>query len=128
MSKQKVVTKKPTREMARPNTLPDQPDIQVWAVIIGVAAYDHMPALRYTDDDAYRMYAFFKSPEGGALDDDPERRNHADAQNGCQPQRTQEKSVALQMTCERVERRGEAERHVMAGRFVAGIGYSAFRL
>ena len=70
VGKQKVVAKKQTREMARPNTLPDQPDIQVWAVIIGVASYDHMPALRYTDDDAYRMYAFFKSPEGGALDDD----------------------------------------------------------
>jgi uncharacterized caspase-like protein len=26
--------------------------------------------LRYTDDDAYRMYAFLKSPEGGALADD----------------------------------------------------------
>lgn len=45
-------------------------DIQIWAVVIGVATYDHMPALRYTDDDAYRMYAFLKSPEGGALDDD----------------------------------------------------------
>jgi len=42
---------------------------KVWAVIIGVAAYDHMPVLRYTDDDAYRIYAFLKSPEGGALDD-----------------------------------------------------------
>lgn len=47
-----------------------QDDIQVWAVVIGVAQYNHMPVLRYTDDDAYRMYAFFKSPEGGALDDD----------------------------------------------------------
>ena len=47
-----------------------QSEIQIWAVIIGVATYSHMPALRYTDDDAYRMYAFFKSPEGGALDDD----------------------------------------------------------
>lgn len=40
------------------------------AVIVGVADYHHMPALRYTDDDAYRMYAFLKSPEGGALEDD----------------------------------------------------------
>lgn len=46
------------------------PDLQIWAVIIGVAAYDHMPVLRYPDDDAYRMYAFLKSPEGGALDDE----------------------------------------------------------
>ena len=46
------------------------PDVEVWAVVVGVAGYDHMPVLKYTDDDAYRMYAFFKSPEGGALDDD----------------------------------------------------------
>ncbi|MEM8906395.1 MAG: caspase family protein, partial [Bacteroidota bacterium] len=45
-------------------------DIKVWAVIIGVASYSHMPALKYTDDDAYRMFAFLKSPEGGALSDD----------------------------------------------------------
>ena len=45
-------------------------DIKVWAVIIGVADYSHMPALKYTDDDAYRMYAFLKSPEGGALKDE----------------------------------------------------------
>lgn len=42
---------------------------KVWAVIVGVAEYHHMPPLRYTDDDAYRIYAFLKSPEGGALDD-----------------------------------------------------------
>ena len=29
-----------------------------------------MPALRFTDDDAYRFYAFLKSPEGGALTND----------------------------------------------------------
>ncbi len=43
---------------------------KVWAVVIGVAAYKGMPALRYTDDDAYRIYAFLKSPEGGALKDE----------------------------------------------------------
>ena len=47
-----------------------EPDVEIWAVVIGVAGYSHMPVLNYTDDDAYRMYAFFKSPEGGALDDD----------------------------------------------------------
>lgn len=46
------------------------PDVKVWAVVIGIASYSHMPVLRYTDDDAYRMYAFLKSPEGGALADD----------------------------------------------------------
>ncbi len=48
-------------------------DIKVWAVVIGVASYDHMPVLRYTDDDAYRFYAFLKSLEGGALPDEQVR-------------------------------------------------------
>jgi len=43
---------------------------KVWAVVVGVASYDHMPVLRYTDDDAYRFYAFLKSLEGGALPDE----------------------------------------------------------
>jgi hypothetical protein len=43
---------------------------KIWAVIVGVANYNHMPALRYTDDDAYRFYAFLKSAEGGGLPDD----------------------------------------------------------
>jgi len=42
---------------------------KVWAVLIGVSNYSHMPALKYTDDDAYRIFAHLKSPEGGALDD-----------------------------------------------------------
>lgn len=45
-------------------------EMNVRAVIIGISSYNHMPALRYTDDDAYRMYAFLKSPEGGALTDE----------------------------------------------------------
>lgn len=45
-------------------------EVKVWAVVIGISTYSHMPTLRYTDDDAYRMYAFLKSPEGGALKDD----------------------------------------------------------
>ncbi|HFA50652.1 MAG TPA: peptidase C14 caspase catalytic subunit p20 [Bacteroidetes bacterium] len=44
--------------------------IRIWAVVVGVASYDHMPSLRYTDDDAYQFYAFLKSPEGGALPDE----------------------------------------------------------
>ncbi len=44
--------------------------LKVWAVIVGVSSYNHMPTLRYTDDDAYRMFAFLKSPEGGALTDE----------------------------------------------------------
>ena len=45
------------------------PDVKIWAVIVGAARYTHMPSLRYTDDDAYQVFAFLKSPEGGALPD-----------------------------------------------------------
>lgn len=48
----------------------DKQPSNVWAVIVGVSSYNHMPTLKFTDDDAYRMYAFLKSPEGGALADD----------------------------------------------------------
>ena len=41
----------------------------VKAIIVGVSKYTHMRSLRYTDDDAYRMYAFLRSPEGGAVKD-----------------------------------------------------------
>lgn len=46
------------------------PEIKIWAVVVGAARYTHMPTLRYTDDDAYQVYAFLKSPEGGALRDE----------------------------------------------------------
>ncbi|MBL7828173.1 MAG: caspase family protein [Saprospiraceae bacterium] len=49
------------------------PTSKVWAVVAGVASYDHMPVLRYTDDDAYRFFAFLKSLEGGALPDEQVR-------------------------------------------------------
>lgn len=45
------------------------PEVKIWAVIIGIARYEHMPSLKYSDDDAYKIYAFLKSPEGGALKD-----------------------------------------------------------
>jgi len=44
--------------------------VEIYAVIVGVARYTEFEALKYTDDDAYRMYAFLKSPEGGAVPDD----------------------------------------------------------
>ncbi len=44
-------------------------EVKIWAVVVGVARYSHMPVLKYTDDDAYQIYAFLKSPEGGALPD-----------------------------------------------------------
>ena len=42
---------------------------KVYAVIVGVAKYNHINSLNYTDDDAYKLYAYLKSPEGGALPD-----------------------------------------------------------
>ncbi|RMF21457.1 MAG: peptidase C14 caspase catalytic subunit p20, partial [Bacteroidetes bacterium] len=61
-----------TRDIARSLQPPPPPParVKVWALLIGIAAYNHMPPLRYTDDDAYRLYAFLKSPEGGALPDE----------------------------------------------------------
>ncbi len=51
-----------------PQTAQKKP--KIWAVIVGIAAYNSMPTLRYTDDDAYRFFSFLKSPEGGALKDE----------------------------------------------------------
>jgi hypothetical protein len=48
---------------------PVNPNIKIWAVIVGVGAYENAQPLSYTKDDAYRMYAFYKSPEGGSLPD-----------------------------------------------------------
>ncbi len=45
----------------------DNPKVNIWALVIGIGNYDHMPVLQYTDDDAYQVYAFLKSPEGGAV-------------------------------------------------------------
>lgn len=44
-------------------------EVKIWALVVGVARYTAMPVLKYTDDDAYQIYAFLKSPEGGALPD-----------------------------------------------------------
>lgn len=46
------------------------PEVKIYALLVGVSAYNHMPTLKYTDDDAYRIFAFLKSPEGGALPDE----------------------------------------------------------
>ena len=45
--------------------------MKIWVVIVGVANYidDRVNNLDYTDDDAYKMYAFYKSQEGGSLPD-----------------------------------------------------------
>lgn len=43
--------------------------VDIHAVIIGAAVYQNYRSLSFTDDDAYRIYSFFKSPEGGAIPD-----------------------------------------------------------
>lgn len=63
-TEEKIAETTPTK--ANPTT---SQELKVWALVVGVSSYDHMPVLKYTDDDAYRMYAFLKSPEGGAIDD-----------------------------------------------------------
>ena len=55
---------------AKPEKKKEEAPAKVWVLVIGIASYYHMPPLKYTDDDAYRMYAFYKSPEGGSLLDD----------------------------------------------------------
>ncbi len=42
----------------------------IYAVIVGASRYEHFESLKYTDDDAYQVYAFLRSPEGGAVPDD----------------------------------------------------------
>lgn len=60
-------TKRELEEMVSKVKVPFDPTMKVYAVIVGVAKYNHMPVLNYTDDDAYRMYAHLLSPQGGAL-------------------------------------------------------------
>ncbi|HQW54500.1 MAG TPA: caspase family protein [Saprospiraceae bacterium] len=49
---------------------PFNKQVKIWAVIIGTSRYENLPTLKYTDDDAYQIYAFLKSPEGGAVPDE----------------------------------------------------------
>ncbi len=53
-------------------TTPTQQRIpQIWALAIGVAEYENttVPPIKYPDNDAFGMFAFWKSPKGGALDE-----------------------------------------------------------
>ena len=60
----KYVDKKPVAKSAYAE------GINIYALIVGASRYDHFESLKYTDDDAYRIYAFLKSPEGGAVPED----------------------------------------------------------
>lgn len=45
---------------------------EIWAVAIGVSQYENqtIPSLKYPDNDAFGIFSFWKSPNGGALDDE----------------------------------------------------------
>ncbi len=66
----------PIKEVDSREVIPADPimveankSVKIWAVIVGVGRYTSMPSLKFTDDDAFRVYSFLKSPEGGALPD-----------------------------------------------------------
>lgn len=69
-----LMTPDPSEDKAPVSSLEETPDstneVRIWAVVVGVAQYQHMKSLRFTDDDAYQLYAFLKSPQGGALPDE----------------------------------------------------------
>lgn len=44
-------------------------DVKIYAVVIGISSYPHLQSLKYSDDDAYQIYAFLRSPQGGAIQD-----------------------------------------------------------
>jgi hypothetical protein len=70
----KKITAAPERPTANRKTqlasVAASKEVKIYAVIVGIASYNHMPTLKYTDDDAYQVYAFLKSPEGGAIPDE----------------------------------------------------------
>ena len=65
----KQLFQKPTRK--KKGSSPSEADgkVDMYALIVGISDYEHLPRLKYTDDDAYQLFAFLKSPEGGALPD-----------------------------------------------------------
>jgi len=80
----------PAPPSAAPSQQPLSPNMRIWVVVVGVADYVGVGKLNYTDDDAYRMYAFYKSAEGGSLpdnqisvliDEDATRKNVMQAMN-----------------------------------------------
>ncbi len=43
---------------------------KIWVVLVGISEYVELQNLKYTDDDAFKIHSFFKSPAGGALPDE----------------------------------------------------------
>lgn len=81
---QNIVKQTPTPQRAKPPVKNNNensynqpsesllPSPEIWAVAIGIAAYDNpsVPTLKYPDNDAFSIYSFWKSPLGGSLDDE----------------------------------------------------------
>lgn len=63
------VTERTVNNLRPTPQAPFQTEVRIWAILIGVGRYDLMPTLKYTDDDAYQVFGFLKSPEGGAIPD-----------------------------------------------------------
>ncbi len=61
---QHVEKKFPQKTFSSSNAASEKSSVRIWATVIGVASYNHMPSLRYTDDDAYHFYAFLKARKG----------------------------------------------------------------
>lgn len=43
---------------------------KVWVLLVGVSEYQQLNNLKYTDDDAFKLNAFFQSAAGGSLPDE----------------------------------------------------------
>ncbi|MBK9338522.1 MAG: hypothetical protein IPM98_19125 [Lewinellaceae bacterium] len=61
------------RDLDSDEVIPNDPvrveaskNVKIYAVIVGVGRYTAMPSLRFTDDDAYRFYAFLKARKAAA--------------------------------------------------------------
>ncbi len=62
------------RQMGNANGVHNRSTAQiskVWGLAVGVSSYEspNIMSLKYPVSDAFRMYGFWKSPEGGSLDD-----------------------------------------------------------
>ena len=61
----KVITT-PTAEIKISPSVPRK----TWALVVGVASYEHMPVLRYADDDAWLFYSNLISNSGSDIDEE----------------------------------------------------------
>ena len=64
-------TQKQKLNNSKTNIITQQHIPQIWALAVGVAEYENttVPPIKYPDNDAFGMFAFWKSPKGGALDE-----------------------------------------------------------